>query len=439
MLPLCLLGLCAAIMVGCGGAPPGDPGNNNNGGANPLPTTDTTIAEVTYRDGASVVAADTMQTKLVAKGDDTTPYVFDGSASDVAALQQGDVVLFAGTAVRKVKSVTNSGGQIQVETEAATLNQAIQDGRLAWVRNIDIGALPAPEVDSDADASWGVIPVASSAAGARATTKYQITGRIAPWDIEAEVEPTPSKLNLSLQATLTYGGKKVAAFTGTGFVTAVRQTGEIQIKDGELANLIMSSDNYTGEVEVKWAAFNEGALPITDFARLSIPVSFPIPIEVGPVLLVARLKLAARLVPTIPAAQSSSGGSFKVTFGADQGFKLAGTQVSILGALRSANIGVSGETVSAGWIATGMAVGLEFPRFELSLFGTDTMAFVTVDTYAFSLYNPSNSEGKACQCGGVRFKAIAGYKLAILGKTALNSQHELWKKDFDKCLDNPCT
>ncbi len=115
------------------------------------------------------------------------------------------------------------------------------------------------------------------------------------------------------------------------------------------------------------------------------------------------------------------------------------TMREFLGALRSANIGVSGETVSAGWIATGMAVGLEFPRFELSLFGTDTMAFVTVDTYAFSLYNPSNSEGKACQCGGVRFKAIAGYKLAILGKTALNSQHELWKKDFDKCLDNPCT
>ncbi|MDP2479419.1 MAG: hypothetical protein Q8W49_02795, partial [Candidatus Palauibacterales bacterium] len=139
---------------------------------------------------------------------------------------------------------------------------------------------------------------------------------------------------------------------------------------------------------------------------------------------------------------ASSGGSWKVTYRSDQGFETKNTLPTPWGGLHDSNIGVNGETVSAGHYPVGFAVGIEFPRIELSVLGTAT-AFVTVKAYSSSMFQPGTvltGDIPPCQVGETQLMSVVGYKLGFFGLTIDQGQKEIWKKKETKYLHGkPCT
>jgi hypothetical protein len=141
--------------------------------------------------------------------------------------------------------------------------------------------------------------------------------------------------------------------------------------------------------------------------------------------------------------QASSGGNYKLTFDTDQGLDVSRSSQTPFSNVRNVDIGVVGETVSAGFGPVAFALGIEFPRFEISVFGT-TSAFITLKSYSTSQWTPGTtltSDIPPCQFGTSALTAYAGYNVELLGFKLVESEpKELWKRDFTKYLnDVPCT
>jgi len=103
---------------------------------------------------------------------------------------------------------------------------------------------------------------------------------------------------------------------------------------------------------------------------------------------------------------------------------------------------VTGETVSAGMGPVGFALGVEFPRFEISVLGV-TSVVVSLKTYSSSQFTPGTTytnDIPPCQMGTSQMAAYAGWALKALGWKLAGDTKELWKRDYTKYKDDePCT
>jgi hypothetical protein len=199
-----------------------------------------------------------------------------------------------------------------------------------------------------------------------------------------------------------------------------------------------------GEMELRWAAFRTPQSTVTAIVKFTAPVGVPIPIP-GPfgIPFVLQLKMAGRIVPELSVTDASSGGSWKVTYSSDQGFRVDDGGGKPQGSLKSHTIDTSGETVTAGLGPAAFGFGLEFPRFELAIAGLEPFAFITFDMYSTSLWTPGTTltaDIPPCQYGYTKLSAVAGYQLKILGWGGLADQYTLWEKQENKYLDGKvCT
>lgn len=462
--PSLILILCAAfsLSTSCGTTPPTGSGGNDqdtNGtqdssdidaepltpgdpieGEHPvdLGPSESTTYDVTLKDNAQVVSEETVD-MLLELSDDGTVYRFDLAAAEVAGLATGDVVIFYGMSIRKIVSVTTESDAIVVETESATLDEAIQDGEIAWEKNVDFANIADLVLDAGADESFSIVDLdtdtGDGSGKSQVRSRVKVEGKVQGWDVSVEIEPTSSRLNLDLSATRTISGITIASIRADGWVSDFTSCGCLHYSGGSLSTMEIRNESMRGEMRVRWSAFNTDSIPLTEFVQLSVPATIPIPIQIGPIPVLIKLKAIARVVPEIRFDGSSSMGDFKATYSASQGFRVQDNSVSTTGGLGTGDIGVNGETVSAGSIVTALGVGIEFPRLEVSVLGELASAFVTVDTYAYSLYDPGLiSASTPCQEGLASVKAIAGYNLSFLG-ASISDQTEIWRKDFMHALN----
>jgi hypothetical protein len=393
----------------------------------------TATFEVDYAEGTSVISESTVTDRLISVSADGTTYTFDRAAEDIAGLTEGAVVVLSGVSLRRIDSITTTDDTVTLETSSATLNEAIRDGTLGWECNVDFASAAAAVLDG-ADDTFTVRETAGvriTNGQRQATAKFTIEGRISGWDVKVELEPMRDRINADISASFTVSGATVASLSGVGYVSDFTNCGLVSIEDGVTRTVELRNEGMRGEMEVRWSVFNAENIPVTEFVQLSVPASIPFAVQVGPVPLILKLKAVARIVPEVRFEGSSSTGSFKVTYSSAQGFNVTDEAVSTLGGLTSSNTGVSGETVSAGFRATGVGVGIEFPRVEVALPGEPASAFITVDTFATSLYNPE----EPCQEGSVNVKAIAGFALSLFG-VGVSDQVELWRDEFFTALNN---
>src|SRR5262249_49566790 len=222
-------------------------------------------------------------------------------------------------------------------------------------------------------------------------------------------------------------GVRIAAVEGKGWVTNFTQHADISISGGQTTNATFQNVGLQGEMNVEWHALKPKDDVLTDVVKLKIPAAIPIPVEVGPIPFVIKLKAALRIVPELRFDQASSGGSFKVTFNSDAGMSVSAEKTQILGQLIDHNVEITGDTVSAGLSSTtGMGCGVEFPSIEIAMPGQVASANITLDSYAYSLYRAGLISGESsCQCGGLNLKATTGYDLSLFGLASYSDSTEL--------------
>lgn len=249
--------------------------------------------------------------------------------------------------------------------------------------------------------------------------------------------PGDSRLDYEFKASRATKGQKNVALSGKGWISGFVNETFLSYAESTPTKMSTKTVDLEGEIEIKWAAFMVGDEKMSEDLWLDVPFTLPIRFAVGPIPMQLNVKAKAQIVPTFMFPQASSGGSFKIAFDGDQGVSYDNQLGTPIGALRSAEIGVSGETVTASLQSASFGVGFEFPRLEIGPIGHAAMAFVTVKSFASGTF--ISSALKACQKGDASVRAVAGYKLGtpIL---ALSGQTEIWKKEFEKFRsDKKCT
>lgn len=398
---------------------------------------DSFVFDVTYQDDAQLISAVIMDNELVEVSDDLAEYRFNTTASEIAALDVGDVVLFSGLSLRRVTDISEEDGEIVVTTENATLNELIRDGTVSWDYTVDFEELPTPQVDPEFEDVFTLSEVESSAARALSDKQsvsakaIKLSGQVNGWDTSFAVEPDGDRLNVSMSFSRAIGGVTVVSLTGKGWISKFRQCTSLTFMDGQLQNAETWTNDLRGQMEVKWAAVNQGAFIGTDLTLLKIPVAIPFTVPAGPIPITLWLKANARLTAQLLFPNMSSQGSMKIVYSTSQGFGIEDSSLKPLGGPGSSDFSITGDTGSAGAVTVGFGAGLEFPRVEISILGTAS-AFVSVDTFVAGFVEPGLpfTGLQPCQWGELTLKGQAGYQLSALGLPLLSDSKVLWKKEF---------
>jgi len=449
--------LVTAIVAACGGSPPV---------SSPVPSAPAGLEqtyEVTYNDGTTLVDAATYEAALVSAPDPSASPAASGestgtyrlrSAEWVNALEPGQVVIFANHALVRITAVAQAGDEVVVTTTPAALNDAIKDGRVGWKYGVNWQNLPPASYREVARglAESVTQPIARTQVGgvvpdvelAQITPGLNWSGSVQGFDVELSLTPTPDRLNLALAAKKKLPLGTTVAASAKGWISNFTQETFLTYEQSQGSNATSKTIGLQGEIEVEWHAAKLGEA-LTEITSFKVPVSLPIPFTVGPIPVVLKLMASLQVVPELSVEQASSGGNYKLKYQSDQGLEITGSSQTPFSDVKGVDIGVgtSAETVSAGFGVVGFALGVEFPRFEISVFGT-TSAFITLKSYSSSQWTPGTTltnDIPPCQLGTSSLAAYAGYAVSVLGiKLAESEPKELWKRDFTKYLnDKPCT
>jgi hypothetical protein len=439
--------------VPAGSSPADPPGPAGTAAGEPVSGLRPIYDDVRVADGSTVVdAVAAARDFRGADGDGTLRFA---AGSPVAAAAPGSVLVVEGAVIRKVVSVSESGGEIVVATEDATLADFVRDGHIGWDYQVNWNDLPAASYTTAA-AGIGLdrMLVASASGGLPgriptidvAGKELKFNGNVKGFDLELKFVPGADRLAFEMAAT-----RSNVKATAKGFLTTFRHEAEFDVEGGDPLNFGAEVTGLKGDAELTWAAFQVSDPTFDeDITALEIPLAIPIPFSVGPVPMTLSVKMNLRFVPALSAGQASSGGSWKVTYDSEQGFNTNGADVTPIGKAVDflADLGTT-PTVTAGLGPVGFGFGMEFPRLELALGNPlmgelmKTYAFVTTNTYLNGMFTPGTTltaDIPPCQRSSIKLSAIAGYKLSVLGFAELSDNTLLWEKSHDRFKDDrPCT
>jgi len=201
----------------------------------------------------TVVLTGTTLLNLSAVSDDKSVYTFSGTTDQLASLEQGDVIvgisdLAPDGFLRKVQSVTAEGDQVVVQTEPATLSEAIETGSLSLTQElrptdvrggfvqpgVELASTPMGQIDEHRGYLWVinlVNVVLFDADGKDSTTGDQIRA-------DGSI-----KFNVSMDFRLDIGGfelKNLYLVGSAGEYADIRVSGNAKLFDKHLSKSVGS-------------------------------------------------------------------------------------------------------------------------------------------------------------------------------------------------------
>jgi hypothetical protein len=388
----------------------------------------TTVYDVTYKDGVTVISKkDTMQHLVSIQRNGN--YMFDSSASQIAALKPGDVVLFSGLALCTVVEVKDTDTGYLLKTEPAKITDVIKDGRLEGIYKIDFDRMLAIKSYSlaDFDVDFG--------------------------GYNYHVKFTPRNDRIDMQATIKYGGKQgVLAYEGVGYLSNFVSTIRMQITDGELTNLAFTNSNLAGQIEFKWFAVATDTIKSGSMAEItswpaellkSAPLSraaYHVPILLGAMPFDLKISLGFSFIPDFTAKNSVVEGGKLIKYSGVGGFRFADGLTRPSGSMDVQVTAGDSRVMAAGPV--GFTAATEAPRLDLAMNwppatsqGAGYLNFIT----SYGLVTNGRVNPSPCQTNVMAFSVSAGpaytspnsFATWVEPATAgVSSSVSLWQKTF---------
>ncbi len=363
--------------------------------SSPLPD-GTTLYNVTYQKGVTVISKDDAAHHLLSIGQDDS-YVFDATLPQVAKLKSGGVLVIAGQALCTVESLTKTSNGYVVKASPARITDAIKDGRLEGTYNIDFSRLQGMgTADFDDDFSG----------------------------YNYHVKFTPQGDRIAVVATIKYRGRLgLMAYAGTGYLSNFTSTIKMQVKNSALTNLSFANANLAGETELKWyvvannqmksgtiAEITSWPAELSRSSRLSRAV-YHVPIVLGALPFDLRISLGFSFIPSFSSKNSVVEGRKRIRYSGSGGFLLSQGNTRPSGSLQvEADVMPADSKVMAAG-PVGFTAAAEAPRLELALGwppATAPVAGFLNFIASYGIVTNGLANPKPCQTNIMAFSATAG-------------------------------
>ncbi|MCD6345849.1 MAG: hypothetical protein J7L96_00370 [Bacteroidales bacterium] len=343
-------------------------------------------------------------------------YYFSSSNDAAASLASGDIIVIHGLALRKVSSVRTANNQVVVETEYATLNEAVSDGTIEW----DYGVSFTPDLKPE-------LLVNGQAHRFKRTSDdtFSISMKIGKYDYKITMKFKGDKADVTQEIERTVGNITKVRFGCEGVIEQFRTSNKITYKDAEVTYYENSNKGLKGDLTVFLDAAGSGS----DNINFEFPVTLiKFPFTVGPIPVTVNLKVMFVAKAVVP-PEGSSRVSAKFSYNSSTGIKYSwGGGLEVNGDKGSYKIKKERAQTGAA-SAIGINFGLGFPRLEVGIFGETIVPWVQT---AF-LVGGDFTFMPACQQAKAAYIGACGYKLGFLGlgyegtKTLWNIEEVLLK------------
>jgi hypothetical protein len=386
----------------------------------------TTAYNVTYQPGTTVVSREDAMRHLVAIQHDGS-YVFDSSASQIARLKPGGVLLLSGLALCTVVDVQKTSRGYLLEVGPAKITDAIKEGRLEGTYKIDFSRMQA------------------GGAGAEGAAEFDVDFS----GYNYHVKFSPGKDRIDVQATIKSAGSQgTVAYEGVGYLSNFVSTIKMQIKQGQVSRLDFTNANLTGQVELKWFALAGDStkpgnmIKITSWpaellrSALLSKAAYHIPILIGALPFDLRVSLGFSFIPSFTSKDSEVEGSKLIKYSGSGGFSLLDGQTHPVGSFNAEGSVAGQDTRVVAVGPVGFTAATEAPRLELVLGWppvTSTLAGYLNFIASYGIVTNGMVSPVPCQTNIMAFSVNAGAANAspntfAIWSSGASSSVSLWHK-----------
>ena len=301
-----LLLLVSLMAFGCGEDNPVSPGD--------VTEAEFTKFDVEWKD--DVVYFDSTETGAMLRMDSAEyRYYFDAGSTKASSLEQGDVLVVHGAALRRVTGTTAAGGEVIVETEDAFLTDAIEEGEVAWNRAFDFEEAETPALIIDGS-EVRVEKISRPNGGFTYKAKFDT------YTYEISMDFSGDDATVTCKITETAGLGVGSEFKLEGTMKKLRSTSQIDFAGGDISNVDYSNKNLRGELTASMKVKQQTA----DYGFKVPVVLLKYPFLVGPIPVVLNVRLEWALTAGIPIGGEASVAA-KFSFDSETGFSYDGTEL----------------------------------------------------------------------------------------------------------------
>ena len=330
--------------------------------------------------------------------EDKNIFSFKNSNEKAKGLKKGDVILIHGKALAKANKVTEQGNAIVVETEEATLDEAIEDGTIQWSTYCDFQ----PEMELRVAMGDQLYYPRRAAAGKTVQFDFDYGG----YNYLIEMDMNKEYANVIIEVTKKVVKGVKLKYAVEGRISALNAGAKIEYKKSKLKNFTQTNNNIEGELTLSATLAGSG----NDALNLTLPVVLAAyPLMVGPIPTVITLKLQVVVNSVVP-LDGSAKLETKFKYSSTTGIKYDGTDLKGTGKIGPYSIDKK-EIDTGASSAIGVNFGIGFPRIEVGIFGKVVVPWIQT---AF-LIGGDFTFFPACRTAQASFIGACGYDLSFLG------------------------
>lgn len=378
----------------------------------------------------------TVQSAMIHADNESGRYTFDQDAlTDVGIeLKAGEILLISKTALGRITSVSEDNGEVKVETEFASINEAFENADIGWDQTFEFtdevlensvmvykGKEFSPKDDDAACAGFQDGCVGWNFE----IGEYNLKGRVVGQGQNAEVIVIMSKQ---------VGGENVA-FRAETTIESIKNNANIQIRDHETKQFDFSNPNMQGVVKLSLGAAGGGRTDDIGFGPHTM-IRFPYVVGPIPIVIAVKVRTVAKLDVQSNASATAEatiryGGRAGITYDGtkiipNNGEELEAPDITGGGGDLAATIGLN---VNAQW-------GFTAPELELQLFGNVLVPYLRPEFFI----GADLWWGPVCQNVNLRYNVSSGIDLRFLGKnlTTLVETPVVEEKRWDYSTPENC-
>jgi hypothetical protein len=404
--------LALVLLAGCGDDAPVDPGpgpgTDDGSPTEPAGRKDSIRYEVEWKPGTRILDASDMAR---AQSIDSTRKTFRFTVGDptIDSLKQGDVVVFGSYALRKVRSVSVSGGVKTVLTDTAAITDAIRNADITW----DYGVRFDPSV-------MRRHPRFAKGARNAAADTFGVQLEKGDYEYGVAIKLLTDRARINVRALKKVGGSKLAEFRADAVIYKFRALGAVKIREGRLIEYDARNEYASGDVTLSIAAAGSGN---------DIGIEVELPMLVLPIPQMPILQFEVKTLVVLNASVPPDGSSLikaRFKYDVDGGFSYVdGKQVQSIAQLRGEEVIKENEPRTGASSPVAVSWGLALPKLELKFLDTP-IGWVQTAYLIGGDYTP---HFPACQQAKAQFIGAAGYGVGAFGFTLASGSKTLWQKE----------
>ncbi len=365
-------------------------------------------------------------------------YTFSKSkaASSKLVLEKGKVLLIAGLALRRITEVKEQGDAITVETEFASIADAIVEGEVGWKSTLSmnpkhITALILPDGRELPFGDAVQYADLGNALNVPLAPKLNWNFTDGPMTYKLELDPKRDSIGVKVQLTRKLANTGSLAYVAEGTIRSLQVEARAVYKDGEAKSFDFVQDNLGGDFKLSMAAAGGGKMEISKEVP-GLMLKWVILVGPIPITISATAKIIGRV--TLP-AKGSSMAEARFSFRGKGGFHYDGGEVRAEFGMAKENFepkpfdaaGFIGETVDNQF-------GVAFPVLKVAAFDSFFIPrFLTGATIGVSL-----TWGPVCKRGYVKYTAKAGYDFKVFGVTLASLKDQILFEKEKKAKQEGC-